>query len=138
MSATNTGRSGGNPRLVHFVIYGVVAGLIVMGCGGLFSVAVFGSSNPTNHWLSLAVIAVLAVAAGLSANGVLTWLMARHPQDATQGRNPKSRFLALLSPASNREPGNAQRGAGSSEDHVKVSKGSHPYNRANSPSKAEY
>jgi hypothetical protein len=77
---TGPGRPS-KPRTRHLVAYGAVTGLIATGCGGLLSEIVYGSSNPTEHTWTMIVIGVLVVAAGLSANRVVSWMMARTPAE---------------------------------------------------------
>lgn len=65
---------GHRVRTSHLVIFGACTGLIATGAGGLFSWLVYGSSNLTEHLPTIGVTALLAVAAGLSANPVVAWL----------------------------------------------------------------
>lgn len=62
------------PRLTHFVVYGIVTGLIVFGAVSLLTWILYGSPVITDHVFSSAMLAALVVLAGLLANPALTLL----------------------------------------------------------------
>lgn len=63
-----------SPRLVHFALYGIVAGLIVFGLVSLLTWLMYGSPIIVHHAASSAVLVGFMVLTGLLANPVLTWL----------------------------------------------------------------
>jgi hypothetical protein len=62
-------------RPAHFVLYGLATGLAAFGCTALFSRLWYGSWDITEHAVSLAVLGVLAVMAGVVSGRVLAWLL---------------------------------------------------------------
>jgi uncharacterized membrane protein len=74
MRLRGTDQEQDSPRLAHFALYGIVAGLIVFGVVSLVTWLLYGSPIVVDHAVSSTVLVALMVLAGLLANPVLTWL----------------------------------------------------------------
>ncbi len=132
MSETGPNRTPGKPRLVHFLIYGMVAGLIAVGVGAVLSAAVYGSPDPSRHGLSMIIVGALVVLAGLSADRIVTWLLARPKADSAVLRNQEPQLFALSMLARDSDTSRAQNGASGSQGYTEVCEREHPYKRAES------
>jgi hypothetical protein len=132
MSATESNRTPGKPRLVHFLMYGTVAGLIAVGGGAVFSAAVYGSSDPSRHGLSMIILGALVVFAGLSADRVIIWLLARPKASGAVLRKQEPQSLTPFALTHDSDTSSAQNGAGGSQSYAEICKGENPCKRAES------
>lgn len=64
-------------RGIHWIVYGLVAGPIAVGMGGLTSLIIYGSSDPTAHLVSVVVIVACGIAAGCLGSSLLNWMIAK-------------------------------------------------------------
>ncbi len=142
MSASGRRRPSASPSILPLVIYGVVTGLIITGAGGVLSWMIYGTSNPATHVLPIIAIAILAVAAGLLANRIVTWLMAgpieEHEPAAATTTSPRLLFpSAATTPRDDSSAGDGRNRSRRSYDSANICQVGNPYDHANGRSRSQ-